>query len=200
MTTYSAIADSDIDPESPITTGLMTKLRDNPLAIQQNDATAPDVVGASWVKIDEKTASASSLIAFTGLDSTYATYIVVGERVVLSASTSIGMQISDDNGSTYKSGATYYDETPSSGASIVITDGSGAYTYAKHFWVTLFDIGVSTWPMFRVSSTEAGSAHPYRQDQSWLYDAQITINAIKFFPGSGTITSGTFKLYGLRCV
>ena len=33
MTTYSAIADAEIDANSPITTGLMTKLRDNPLAI-----------------------------------------------------------------------------------------------------------------------------------------------------------------------
>jgi len=43
LTTYSAITDSEVDPESPITTSLVTKLRDNPLAIQEGDSTAPKV-------------------------------------------------------------------------------------------------------------------------------------------------------------
>ena len=33
MTTFVTIPDSDVDPESPITTGLMVALRDNPIAI-----------------------------------------------------------------------------------------------------------------------------------------------------------------------
>ena len=44
MTVYAEIADSDIDPESPITTTLMTRMRNNPLAIQEEDATAPLIV------------------------------------------------------------------------------------------------------------------------------------------------------------
>jgi len=47
MTTFTAIPNSDIDPDSPITTALMTLLRDNPLAIQEGDATAPDVAMAA---------------------------------------------------------------------------------------------------------------------------------------------------------
>jgi len=47
MTAYSTIADSEIDPESPGTTTLFGKLRNNPLAIQENDATAPEVVYAT---------------------------------------------------------------------------------------------------------------------------------------------------------
>lgn len=43
MTIYTAIPDSDIDPESPGTTTLFTRLRDNPLAIAEGDPTAPDV-------------------------------------------------------------------------------------------------------------------------------------------------------------
>ena len=46
MTTYTAIADSDLDPESPGTTTLFSRLRDNPLAIQENDASAPNVAQA----------------------------------------------------------------------------------------------------------------------------------------------------------
>ena len=41
MTTYSAIPDSDIDPESPGTTGLFTLLRDNPIAMFEKAAGAP---------------------------------------------------------------------------------------------------------------------------------------------------------------
>ena len=41
MTTYTAIADSEIDPDSPITTGLMTKLRDNPIALTEGASGAP---------------------------------------------------------------------------------------------------------------------------------------------------------------
>ena len=44
MTAYVTIPDSDVDPESPITTALMTALRDNPLAIAERDATAPLVL------------------------------------------------------------------------------------------------------------------------------------------------------------
>lgn len=47
MTAYAVIADSEIDPESPGTTGLFTKLRNNPLAIQEGDATAPKIVYAA---------------------------------------------------------------------------------------------------------------------------------------------------------
>lgn len=47
MTTYSTIADSEIDPESPGTTTLFTKLRNNPLAIQEGDASAPKIVYAA---------------------------------------------------------------------------------------------------------------------------------------------------------
>jgi hypothetical protein len=44
MPTYSTIADGSIDQDSPITQSLMTALRDNPLAIQTGDGTAPNIV------------------------------------------------------------------------------------------------------------------------------------------------------------
>ncbi len=43
MTTYNTIPDSAIDPESPVTTGLMTKLRDNPIAISEGATGAPRI-------------------------------------------------------------------------------------------------------------------------------------------------------------
>lgn len=48
MPSYATIANSEIDPESPITTGLMTKLRDNLLAVITADATAPSISMAAF--------------------------------------------------------------------------------------------------------------------------------------------------------
>jgi hypothetical protein len=41
MATYTAIANGEIDAESPITDLLLGRLRDNPIAIAENDATVP---------------------------------------------------------------------------------------------------------------------------------------------------------------
>lgn len=47
MTTYTAITNGEVAPEAPITSELLTRLRDNTLAIQEGDATAPNIVTAA---------------------------------------------------------------------------------------------------------------------------------------------------------
>lgn len=47
MTTYATIADSDLDPESPGTTTLFTRLRDNPIAITEGASGAPKIQTAA---------------------------------------------------------------------------------------------------------------------------------------------------------
>lgn len=47
MTTYSTIANSDIDADSPVTTPLLTALRDNPIAITEGSAGAPNIQDAA---------------------------------------------------------------------------------------------------------------------------------------------------------
>ena len=42
-TSYSAILNSEVDPDSPLTTSLMTRLRDNPIAIAEGASGAPRV-------------------------------------------------------------------------------------------------------------------------------------------------------------
>jgi hypothetical protein len=44
MASYNPIANSEVDPESPITSSLISRLRDNPLAIQEGDSSAPNIV------------------------------------------------------------------------------------------------------------------------------------------------------------
>lgn len=48
MTAYTAILASDIDPESPITSALMTSMRDNPIAITEGAAGAPRIQSAAF--------------------------------------------------------------------------------------------------------------------------------------------------------
>jgi hypothetical protein len=43
MTTYALIDNTEVDPESPITTSLVTRLRDNFLAIAEGDSSAPSI-------------------------------------------------------------------------------------------------------------------------------------------------------------
>ena len=47
MTGYAAILNSEVDPESPITTSLMVALRDNPIAITEGSSGAPNIVTAA---------------------------------------------------------------------------------------------------------------------------------------------------------
>lgn len=56
MTTYTAIADADIDPESPGTTTLFTRLRDNPIAITEKASGAP-VLANDYIVQDMVSAS-----------------------------------------------------------------------------------------------------------------------------------------------
>lgn len=47
MTDYNAITDNEIEPEKPVTTSLMTRLRDNPIAITEGAAGAPQIQTAA---------------------------------------------------------------------------------------------------------------------------------------------------------
>jgi len=83
MSTYSAVANSEIAVGAPITNNLKTKERDNLLAIQENDATAPtiayatlagtvsslgaDTVGQSEVKTTYQEVSISVSLSGTGI-------------------------------------------------------------------------------------------------------------------------------------
>ena len=51
MTTYTAIANGEIDQDSPVTQPLMTALRDNPLAIAEGTSGAPKVQGKAFENV-----------------------------------------------------------------------------------------------------------------------------------------------------
>jgi len=47
MTTYTSIIDSEIDTDSPVTESLMTRIRDNPIAITEGSSGAPKIQNAA---------------------------------------------------------------------------------------------------------------------------------------------------------
>jgi len=51
MTTYTDIPNADIDQNSPVKVALMTALRDNALAIQEGDASAPSLLDGIAAKV-----------------------------------------------------------------------------------------------------------------------------------------------------
>lgn len=55
MTVYTAIPDSDLDPESPGTTTLFTRLRNNPIAITEGASGAPQNQTASFANLSVTT-------------------------------------------------------------------------------------------------------------------------------------------------
>lgn len=60
MTTYTAITAGEIDADSPITTGLMTLLRDNPIAITEGSSGAPKIQNAA---LDTDSVTAAKIAA-----------------------------------------------------------------------------------------------------------------------------------------
>jgi len=69
VTTYSTIADSEIDPESPGTTTLFTKLRNNPIAITEGASGAPSILNAAlsgypWGAADMEDAAAGNYLEY----------------------------------------------------------------------------------------------------------------------------------------
>ena len=86
MTAYSAIANSEIAVGAPITNSLMTKVRDNPLAIQENDATAPTVALATNIT------SQGALATLNSVDSAQIDTDAVGHDELDTAIGSTGTQ------------------------------------------------------------------------------------------------------------
>lgn len=77
MTTYTAIPDSDIDPDSPVTSSLMTLLRDNPIAITEGSAGAPNIQTAAYTAASvDQAAIGPSAVGQSELKSTTASQTV----------------------------------------------------------------------------------------------------------------------------
>ena len=153
MTDYTSIADSQIDPKAPVTSELMTALRDNPIAISEGSSGAPKIKpealniylgdGAS----SGTTTGTTNILTVTDLDAL--DYVLVSASSTLSTDNSIiasaAYSTSTNNGVSFGSSIKFAvgNGTGSfSGAAIV--DCSGSINSVRiSFAVT--ESGSSTW-------------------------------------------------------
>lgn len=127
MATYTTIANSAVDPNAPVTSELMTALRDNPLAITEGSSGAPKVQPEA-LELVYGSGSASGLATLISVyDLDNVNYIVAqGEGTVTSTpsasrDTNIEYRLSTDNGSTWGSYVRFQTITAGAG-SITVTE------------------------------------------------------------------------------
>ena len=178
------------------------------------------VSGSSLVLISEQTASSSSTISFTsGIDSTYKEYIFKFINLHPSEASRPQFNLSADGGSNYNVTktttffASFNDEAGSSRAVSYSTGGDLAQSTgvqrlggdtdadndtAMSGTLHLFDPSNTTFVKNFISRTNQVST-AYSQDCFIAGYANTTsaINAIQFSQDSGTIQSGTIKMYGV---
>lgn len=218
MTAYVSIADSEIDPESPGTTTLFTKLRDNPLSIAEGDASAPVNVGASLVLLETITASNSATVEFSiGINSTYDTYIIKLSGIIpVSNTQTLRMRGSTDGGSTFLTtsiytfaiNSTYSDATASvtdkqvNGSTInLIDDISFVTTGGVSGSLELYSpSSTALHKQIKISiSGYESTADDFKTVEGMCSVSTTTaINALQFYFATGNISSGIFSLYGIK--
>lgn len=173
--------------------------------------------GGAWTFISSQTASSSATISFTGIGSTYDVYAIQLVRVVPDA-TFLFLQLltSTDNGSTYAS----------SGYSVVTQklDGTApGYSGTAQSYINLTpsssltagnvsdtaSVGVSGWVYLWKPSQAAESTITYDlivKQQTTYYrvcgaaaqTASADVDAVRFLFSSGNISTGTFRIYGIK--
>jgi hypothetical protein len=163
--------------------------------------------------ISTATANSSSSISFTGLSSSYSVYIL--EIISLVAATNnvgLYLTISTDNGSTYVS-ANYSDVGMTCQGSAV---GAAGHSSAAQFdlleestasngtgegvagRLALYNIGVAERFKYIFNGGWYRNATGQKTVASSGVNNATSVNAIKIAMSSGNISTGTFKLYGLR--
>lgn len=223
MTTYTVIPDSDIDPESPLTTGLMTLLRDNPIAISEGASGAPivkGVAGGSVVLLASKVASNSAQLDFTEFNNTlFDAYLFLLAAIrPATNNVELRLRVSVDGGASYAAGAVYNhfgtraNATPAnaaygaSGTTQISLSGllglSNAASDALGGQVCLFDPAGSVTKRMGV-----GVDTVFVDQANVIYSAKgggaflttgTAVNAARFIMGSGNITAGIINMYGFR--
>lgn len=174
------------------------------------------LASSAMTLITTTTASASSSVDFTGLSATYKNYVVMITNCVLSVDTEfLAIRTSIDNGSTFVSAAASYAyRTMMSQQGTVTSSGSQSATYinpcASFYTSSTANAGGINGTITIVNPSNASVTNMYGTLSSYYSGtlAVITfsgatlatagvVNAIRFYPLTGNITSGTFKLYGI---
>jgi hypothetical protein len=162
------------------------------------------------VLIQSQTASSSSTLTFTtGITATYNNYMVVISNYKASTSQNLLLQISTNGGSSYISSGYSGGVNQSVWNSATLLNSNLTVGFLLGFSVTTTQ---PTNGVVYLQNFTSGAGYPMCQGQltgvfnsnfgtcilSSLYDtASTTVNAFQIGPSTGTLSTGTFTLYGI---
>ena len=181
--------------------------------IVTNVATAATASSAgAWQWISTATASASSTIEVTGIDSsTYKTYLIIGEDLVVGTDSAVIYCRVGTSGSILT--ATNYSYVVSEGGSTAYA--AQASTSANHgriaantgnatgegfgFHLTLDGVAGARWPLWRgvANKNGTGGNNAGGHVHGSFHNGTNVITRFQIYPTTGTLTSGDMHLFGL---
>jgi hypothetical protein len=191
-------------------------------SVSANKKVSIDNLNKGWVLVTSQSASSSATIDFTGLGDTYDHYMIVLDNVKPATDDAVlTLRVGTGGTPTYQAtGYTYGGRTsgPSGGADIgsttdsittqipVTRQGGGAGTgignaTGEHASgrVLFSNPEASDFPLFEISSRYVNSSGVLNGvTNSGMYGSAGAFTAVRFLMSSGNISSGTFRLYGLR--
>lgn len=159
--------------------------------------------GGSYQYISTFTASATSIVPFTNLSSTYYRYKILFSQVAPSVDNAgIRIRTSTNNGSSYDSGASDYDYNGATASSYLALTSVGVGNAANGYtWGEITIVNPSAVVQAEIYSTigyVSPSATMGVVTNAGRRNSVAAVNAVGFSFTSGTVLSGIFKLYGIK--
>jgi len=218
MTTYSAISDSEIAVGAPLTNNLATKLRNNPLAIAEGDASAPEIDGSAltassvpdsamvndptagrWSLVTSGSVSAANNISITGIATGYRELLFIVAEIYSNDNFGIyNIRMGDGSySSVYAQLSTLYTDIRGlSGSELSTTDDSASAPYSMTCHVK--GNGLTMWKNVTYSAVIQNSTTPLNNTWEGYVGVTTEIDQIQLRITSGTLAaSGNYYLYGL---
>ena len=153
MTSYIAIANAEVDPNSPITADLMTKLRDNPIAMGEGASGAPKVYGSAMYGPAAGNTLQRNCLPFGDEVATSSTAATAVTRISQSAFTAlVGCVVRLTLTCSLSTGA------GASGSVTVKKNGSTIQTYTASQTLATLDIALAAGDCISVSCSATGTA------------------------------------------
>jgi hypothetical protein len=172
-------------------------------------------IPTDFVLLATGTASASSSLDFTAFNSSlYGDYLFVVSNIVFSTSAGLFVRTSTNGGSTYDSGASDYawwaltgqgggiDRTGSNGTNVI------NLLYNTPVVTTQFGVSGTVY-LFAPDATNftgvkgqfaysLGTSNFVTSEGMGVRLSAADVDGIRFLPSTGTITSGTIRMYGIK--
>lgn len=170
--------------------------------------------GATSVLLSTGTAATSATLDFTSLTPYQGIYVVIEQIVPVTNGAALTVQISEDNGGSWKGGATNYkfasqtvDSAAASGT--ICSTGATALTLVNTIsssanqgcsgWVLCHNFNGTKEKQFTYNMTRFDGTNWDANYGGGTYNATAAAaNGLRFAMSSGNISTGTIKVYGIR--